>query len=225
MSGSGAGARVRGRTEVAVTGDEMAQVEVVVFDLGNVLNAWDPRHLYRKLFDCEHEMEWFLAHVCTSAWNLEQDRGRRWTEAVAERIALFPEHESLIRVFDERWHEMVPGAIDGSVAILEDLAAADVPLYAVTNFSSEKFREYRARFRFVDRFRDIVVSGDVGLLKPDPAIYRLLLDRHRLEADRAVFIDDSPANVEGARAVGMHALRFTGPEALRLDLRALGLPV
>lgn len=202
-----------------------ASVDTVVFDVGNVLIRWDPRHLYRKLIADEAEREAFLAEVCTHDWNLEQDRGRSWEEAVAERTALFPHHEALIRAFHERWHEMVPGEVEGSVAILEGLRAAGVPLYAITNFSTEKFREAQERFPFLTRFLDVVVSGEVQLLKPDPAIYRLLLERNRLDPARCVFVDDSAPNVEGARAVGMRAHHFRDAAGLRAELIALGLPV
>lgn len=198
-------------------------IDTVVFDIGNVLIAWDPRHLYRKLFAEETEMDRFLAEVCTAGWNLEQDRGRGWDEAIAERVALFPQHEALIRAYSERWHEMVPGEVPGTVALLEALRAQGVALHAITNFSAAKFAEAQARFPFLRGFRDVVVSGTERLLKPDPAIYRLLLDRNGLLAGQCLFIDDSPANVEGARAVGMRAHHFTGAPALQAELRALRL--
>jgi 2-haloacid dehalogenase len=198
------------------------QPQTLVFDIGNVLIEWDPRFLYRKIFADKETMEWFLSHVCTHAWNLEQDRGRSMADAVAERIALFPGHEAAIRAFDERWTETVSGPIDGSVAILERLRLLGVPDYAITNFSHEKFDVAKARFPFLNAFRGTIVSGVERLLKPEPAIYRLLLDRYGLTAADCVFIDDSPANVEGARAIGMHALHFKGPEALEADLRRLG---
>lgn len=198
-------------------------VRVVVFDIGNVLIEWDPEHLYRKLIPDAAARADFLARVCTPDWNLEQDRGRRWAEAVAERTALFPEHAALIAAYSDRWGEMVPGEIPGSVAILEALRAAGVPLYAITNFSTEKFAEAQARFPFLTRFIDVVVSGDEGLLKPDPAIYRRLLDRNGLAAADCLFIDDSEKNVVGARAVGMQAHHFRDAPTLEAALRAEGL--
>lgn len=203
----------------------MPAVTNVVFDIGNVLIRWDPRNLYRRLLPDEERMEWFLGNVCTDAWNLEQDRGRTWAEAVAERTALFPDHADLIRAYDTGWHEMVPGAIEGSVALLEELRAAAVPDYAITNFSAEKFAEATMRFPFLARFRDTVVSAREGILKPDPAIYRLLLDRNGLAAGETVFVDDNAKNVAGAAAVGMAAIHFTDPEDLRHRLRDLGLPL
>jgi 2-haloacid dehalogenase len=198
-------------------------LDTVVFDIGNVLIQWDPRYLYRRLIPDEAEMERFLAEVCTDAWNLEQDRGRTWAEATAERVALFPQHEALIRAYSDRWHDMVPGEVPGTVVLLEALRRRDVPLYAITNFSVEKFAEAQARFPFLRGFRDVVVSGAERLLKPDPAIYRLLLDRNGLEAAGCLFIDDSEKNVRGAEAVGMRAHHFRGAPRLEGELRALGL--
>ena len=137
----------------------MPRVDTVVFDIGNVLIQWNPRNLYRRLIPDETEMERFLSEVCTDAWNLEQDRGRTWAEAVAERIALFPDHADLIRAYDTGWHEMVPGEVPGSRAVLEELHEAGVPLYAITNFSAEKFAEAVDRFPFLKLFRETIVSA------------------------------------------------------------------
>ena len=197
----------------------------VVFDVGNVLLRWDPRFLYRRIFADEERMEWFLANVCTSTWNVEQDRGRDWDEAVALLVEHHPEHELAIRAFHERWHETVSGAIDENVAVLERLREAGVPTYCITNFSGAKFREAQGRFPFLARFSGAIVSGDERLLKPDPAIYRLLLSRYGLEAEACLFVDDSVANVEGARAVGMQALHYQEPVDLGAELRRLGLPI
>jgi 2-haloacid dehalogenase len=195
----------------------------VVFDIGNVLVHWEPRALYRKIFASEDEVEWFRANVCTSDWNLEQDRGRSFAEAVREATARFPEHADAIAAYDLRWHETMPGPIDGTVGILEELRQRGTPLYAITNFNQDKFRETLERFAFLRTFRDIVVSGDERLLKPDPAIYRVLLERNGIDAAACVFIDDSEKNVRGAEAVGMKAIHFTTPQALRADLAGMGL--
>ena len=195
----------------------------VVFDIGNVLVHWEPRALYRKIFAGEDEVEWFIANVCTSDWNLEQDRGRSFAEAVREATARFPEHADAIAAYDLRWHETMPGPIDGTVGILEELRQRGTPLYAITNFNQDKFRETLERFSFLRTFRDIVVSGDERLLKPDPAIYRVLLERNGIDAAACVFIDDSEKNVRGAEAVGMKAIHFTTPRALRVELAGMGL--
>jgi len=195
----------------------------IVFDLGKVVIEWDPRHLYRKVFASEGEMEWFLAEVCHGAWNLEQDRGRSFEDGVREAIARHPRHAREIAMYDERWMEMVPGAIDGTVEIIEELHARGTPLYAITNWNGDKFRETRARFPVLSRFRDIVVSGDERLLKPDPEIFHLYSRRNGVKLEDSLFIDDGPKNVKGAEAVGMTAHHFTTPEALRAELVEMGL--
>lgn len=196
----------------------------VVFDIGNVLIHWDPRVLYRKIFATEDEVEWFLSNVCTHDWNLEQDRGRSFEDAIAEATARHPTHADAIAAYHHRWAETIIGPITGTLDILEALKASGTPLYAITNWHQDKFRETQARFPFLrSSFRDIVVSGDVRLIKPDPAIYRLLLERNGLQADDCLFIDDSPKNVAGAEAVGMKAHHFTSPKAIRVHLAAEGI--
>lgn len=198
----------------------------VVFDVGNVLLHWDPRLIYRGLLADEAAIDDLLTRVLPPEWNLEQDRGRSWAEAEAERIALFPEHADAIRAFRARWRLSVPEAIAGTVAILAKLKAAGTPLYAITNFAADTFEEAKTLYPFLaDSFIDVIVSGREKLLKPDPAIFRLLLDRQGLEAQDCVFIDDSPKNVDAAAALGFHALLFTGPEQFGQDLRALGFKV
>ncbi|MCP8938085.1 HAD family phosphatase [Alsobacter sp. SYSU M60028] len=198
---------------------------VVVFDIGNVLLDWDPRHLYRRVFDDHARMEWFLSEVCTPAWNLEQDRGRPFADAVAERIALFPDMAAEIRAYDERWLETLAGAIQGSVDILLRLRAAGVPNYAITNFSAEKFVDACLHYPFLTGFDGVVVSGAEKLIKPAPEIYGVLFTRYGLDPAECVFIDDSEKNVVAAREVGMRAIHFTSPAALRDELAALGFPV
>ena len=195
----------------------------IVFDIGNVLLHWDPRVLYRKIFATEAEVEWFLGNVCNSSWNLEQDRGRSFEDAIAEATARHPDHADAIAAYHLRWTETLTHVIDGSVAVLEDLKAQGAPLYAITNWNQDKFRETKARYDFLGHFRDIVVSGDERLIKPDPAIYLLLLERNGLQASDCLFIDDSLKNVAGAEAVGMRAHHFISPETLRAHLVESGI--
>jgi 2-haloacid dehalogenase len=195
----------------------------VVWDIGGVFLDWNPRHLYRKLIEDEAAMEDFLATVCTNEWNVEQDRGRDWDLAVAELAAEHPDKAELIAAFHLRWEETVAGPVPGTKEILEDLAARGVPQYAITNFSSPKFAIAREAYPELKRFAGIVVSGDLRLIKPDPAIYRALLDAYAIEPSSALFVDDSPKNVDGARAVGMHAVRFVDAPTLRRDLEGFGL--
>lgn len=197
----------------------------VVFDVGNVLIRWDPRLLYRQFFAERAKMDWFMQNVCTAAWNLEQDRGRPWAEAVAELVARHPEWEREIKAYDERWHETVPGAIEDSVFVLEELKGKGEPVYAITNFSHEKWAECLIRFPFLQSFDGVVVSAHERLLKPDPAIYRVLLERYGLQAEDCIFVDDSEKNVKGARSVGMQGLHFVEPIDLRGELRGFGAAV
>jgi 2-haloacid dehalogenase len=197
---------------------------IPVFDLGNVMIAWDPRALFRKIFAGDAErMDWFLSEVCSPAWNLEQDRGRTFAEAVDLLIPRFPEHADAIRAYHERWSETVIGPIEGTVAILRDLKRRGVPVYAITNWNQHTFNQTRHRFDFLGEFDGIVVSGEEGLIKPDPAIFELFLARYKLEAADCLFIDDNQYNVDGAKAVGMQAVRFESPEQLLAELARHGL--
>lgn len=195
-------------------------IEAVVFDLGGVLIDWNPRHLYRSLFEDEAEMEAFLRDVCSPAWNLEQDRGRPFAEAIELLSAEFPAYATLIAAYFERWPEMLRGPIDDTVEILRELRdAGRVRLFALTNWSAETFHHALERFSFLEWFDGIVVSGREGLVKPDPAIYRLLTDRYGLDPGRTLFIDDVERNVEGARTAGLQAIHFECPAALRRELQ------
>ena len=201
----------------------MSAIDTVVFDIGNVLLDWNPRHLYRKIFTDVDRMEWFLANVCTPAWNLEQDRGRTFAEAVSLLSERHPEWANEIAAFDERWVETVAGEIPGSRVLLAELNRRGVKLYAITNFSAEKYEEAAARFGFFADFKGVVVSGRERLLKPDAAIYHLFLERYDVSPARSLFVDDSHVNVEGARRVGMHAVQFHDVARLRTELERLGL--
>lgn len=198
---------------------------IVIFDIGNVLIKWDMRHVYRSMFDTEEHMERFISETALVDWNVEQDKGRNWREAEDLLIADFPHYEAEIRAFRARWHDMVPGAIEQSVAIKERLEATGAPLYAITNFAADTFAESQERFPVLANFEDVVVSAQVGLIKPDPAIYQLLLDRNGLAASDCIFIDDSLANIATARQLSMHVHHFTAPEDLRRDLQRLGFDV
>ncbi len=199
------------------------QTRVVIFDLGGVLIDWNPRYLYRKLLADEAAVEEFLARVCTQAWNEEQDAGRPLAEATAALCASHPDRAELIAAYYRRWDEMVAGAIDDSAVLLEELDRRGVPLYALSNFSVETFALARARLPFLGRFRAIVLSGEERLTKPDPRLYRILLDRHAIDPAEALFVDDNLANVEAARALGMTGHHVRTPADLRRELVALGL--
>jgi len=202
------------------------QRRAVIFDVGHVLFDWHPRFLYERLIGDGQALDAFLRDVATREWHIQHDAGRPFAETSAELIARHPDQAELIAAWGPRFNEMLPGPMPGMIALVEELDAAGVPLFAITNFSGEFFRAFRATEEaFFARFRDIVVSGDEQLLKPDPAIYRLALDRFGLRAEEAVFVDDALPNVEGAAALGIHAIQFVGAEPLRQALVQLGLLV
>ncbi len=201
---------------------KVATRSTVVFDLGGVLIDWNPRHLYRKLLGGdEAAMERFLAEICTNEWNLRQDAGRPFAEACALLVEQHPAQRDLIEAFHHRWIEMIGGPIHGTVDILAELRAKGTPLYALTNWSAETFPLAQVRYDFLHWFRGTVVSGTEKLVKPDPRIYRLLLDRYGIEAATAVYIDDNPANARAATELGLHGIHFTGAASLRAELERL----
>ena len=197
---------------------------IVVFDLGGVLIEWNPRNLYRKLFaGDEAAMEAFLETVCTTEWNERQDAGRTFADAVAELLPRHADKREFIEAWGNRFDEMIPGAIDGTVDIVADLKRAGVPRYALTNWSAETFSPQHKRFPFLSWFDGIVVSGNEGVIKPDPRIFQILLDRYAIAPEEAVFIDDNPANAAAAAALGIHGIHFQSPALLRRELETLNL--
>lgn len=203
-----------------------AHITSVVFDLGGVLIDWNPRHLYRKLFGAdEAAMERFLAEVCTPDWNSRFDAGRPLAEGVAELVAVHPEQAELISAYQQRWPEMLGGAFEGTVAILGELRRAGLRTYALSNWSAETFQVTRPLYPFLEGMDGILVSGEVKLGKPDPAIFREFLRRFDLAPQNTVYIDDWDRNVTVATALGMIAVRFVDAVLLRSELRSLGLPL
>ena len=197
----------------------------VVFDLGGVLVDWDPRHLYRKLFDDENEMERFLAEVCTLEWHRHHDIGRPFADGVAELVPRHPGQRELIEAWGSRFDEMFEGDRPDTVDVLADVVAVGDPVYALTNWSADGWPAAVERFDFLSWFADIVVSGLVEVAKPDRAIYDLLVERNGLQRERVIFVDDWDRNVDGARAAGLQAIHFTSAAQLRSDLIELGLPL
>ena len=196
----------------------------VVFDLGGVLIDWDPRYLYRKLLPDEETVDFFLQKVCSHEWNVQQDKGRLFEDAINERVALFPEDEHLIRAYFDRWSEMLVGPIEGSVEILFELKKSGFPVYALSNWSAETYPLAKKRFAFLQCFRGEVISGQVGMIKPQPEIYRHLLKVHGLKAEETLFIDDRQENVDTATNEGINGILFHNPGQLRNDLASFGMP-
>jgi 2-haloacid dehalogenase len=203
----------------------MSDTLIPVFDLGGVFVDWDPLYLFRKLFDTEEEAQWFKDSICTLDWNLEFDAGDIYAEGVAKLITRFPRYWREIQAYDTRWKETIKGFHQGTIDIHDELIAADIPTFCITNFSWEKWVSCLPDWPFLEKFDGVVVSGLENLVKPDPRIYRLFCERYGMAPESCVFIDDSEPNVISARKFGMKAIHFTSPEALRAELVAYGLPL
>lgn len=199
------------------------QTNTIIFDLGAVLIDWNPRHLYRKIFDSEEKMEWFLANVCTSDWNEEQDAGRPFAQAVEMLSLTYPEYKKEICAFWERWEEMLASPIHGSVEIFHSLKqSGQYKILALTNWSAETFPIARRKYDFLNWFDGIVMSGEEKTRKPYAEFYQILLNRYSVKAENSLFIDDNLRNIEAAQKLGIPAIHFTGPEALKSQLKKSG---
>ena len=191
----------------------------LIFDFGGVLVDWNPRHLYRKLFDGDTAaMEQFLAEVHFTEWNIAQDRGRNFAEGVEALCAQFPQHASLIRAYDERWEESIPGPLQPTIDLLQPLRQKGCPLYGLTNSSAEKFAIARKKYPFLGWFDYIMVSGEVKIVKPDPRIYLALLEKIGRPPAECVFIDDSTVNTLAASQLGFQTIHFQSPAQLKAEL-------
>jgi 2-haloacid dehalogenase len=191
--------------------------------LGGVVIDWDPKLLYRKIFDGdEAKMEMFLTQICPPEWNERQDGGRSLAAATEERVAAHPEWEREIRAFYGRWIEMVGGPIPGAAEIMRELKALGLRLFALSNWSAETFPLVRHRFPELNLFEKIIISGEHRCAKPDERFYRLALDEFGLPASSLLFIDDSKRNILAAERLGFISLLFTSAKELRSDLREMG---
>ncbi|HVZ96955.1 MAG TPA: HAD family phosphatase [Chitinophagaceae bacterium] len=195
-------------------------IKNIVFDFGGVLVDWNPRHLYRNVFDDEKAMEDFLAHVCTDEWNAEQDRGRPLAEGTQLLQQQFPEHHDLIGMYYGQWETMLRSDIPGTVSLLHRLKKK-YHLYGLTNWSAETIPLAFSRYPFFKEFEGIVVSGEEKLIKPDKEIFHVLMDRYKISPAESLFIDDNVKNIHTARQIGFHAIHFTTPEQLEHQLAAL----
>jgi 2-haloacid dehalogenase len=200
-------------------------IKNIVFDLGGVLIDWNPEYVFLKEFRGDRErMNWFFNTICTSSWNEEQDAGYSIEKATNERVAMFPKHERLIRMYYGEWEQMLGFEHTETVEILRRLHdSKEHSIYSLTNWSNETFPVALKKFPFLSWFKGILVSGDVGLKKPDPEIYKLLLDRYGLEANTCVFIDDRTENVKAASALGFSGIVFKNHTQLSKDLKKLNI--
>jgi 2-haloacid dehalogenase len=193
----------------------MRQISNIVFDFGGVLIDWNPVYLYREVFETEEEMNYFLSHICRYDWNLKQDAGRSIEVATRELQERHPEYAEEIGYYYGRWEDMLGGTIEENVRLVEPLKAK-YKVYGLTNWSAETLPLAMQRYDFFNRLDGIVVSGDEKIVKPDPALYRILLERYGFKADDSLFIDDNAANIETALRLGFQAVHLT-PD---LDLEA-----
>jgi 2-haloacid dehalogenase len=201
-----------------VTGNPL----IVVFDIGNVLLRWDPRNLFRKAFGDERRMERFLATALAMEFVAHTDIAADFAQAIAERAKVFPEFADELRLFHERWEETLGGPIEENVALLRRLKAVGRPVHALSNFAHEKFALAQQRYDFLNEFDRCVVSGHVGVVKPDPRIFDILFARVGRPANALLFVDDSIANVRAAEATGMAAIHYRPGVDLERELRFRG---
>lgn len=199
----------------------MTKIKNIVFDFGGVLVDWNPRYLYRSYFNNDQETEYFLTHICSDEWNVEQDRGRSFDEGVRILQKQYPQYREAIQLFKDKWEIMLRDMIPESVALLKELKTQNYPLYGLTNWSAETIHIAFQRYDFFQLFDGIVVSGEEKLIKPDPRIYQTLLERYQLDARESVFIDDNIGNVEAARKLGFTAIRFDNAANVRRELNLL----
>jgi 2-haloacid dehalogenase len=205
----------------------MKNIKTIIFDLGGVLIDWNPEYVYLDVFDGDREkMQWFLDNICTHDWNENQDAGYPLAKATEERVALFPEHEELIRMFYDRWTDMLGEAIFDTVDILDKLVSKKQhKIVALTNWSHETFPIAKERFDFLQWFEGIVVSGEEGTRKPFKEIYETTLDRFDSNAERTLFIDDNLRNIEAAKALGIHGIHFKSPRQLINELKEFNIHI
>lgn len=202
----------------------MPDKKVIIFDLGGVLIDWNPRYVYHAVFDDKEKAEWFLTHICSLDWNERQDAGYLIADAVEEKVAEFPEWEKEIRIYYDRWVEMLKGPIQDTVELFRELKDSNrFRLYALTNWSAELFPVALEKYDFLQWFDGIVVSGEENTRKPFPEIYELLLKRYSVMAEEAVFIDDNLRNIEAAERIGIRSIHFVSAKELRSELVKLGV--
>jgi len=201
-----------------------SSIKAIIFDYGNVLLDWNPRNVYRRYFPNDPEaMERFLQEVNFMEWNAHQDKGRPFMEGVAILSKQFPQYADLIRAYHEHWIDSIGEAFTGTVEILKQLKQAGYPLYGFSNWSAETFPHAREKYNFFDLFDDMVISGAVGFVKPEPEIYQIMLDKIGRPAQECLFIDDSLPNINQANTMGFVTIHFQSPIQLEKELKQLGI--
>ncbi|MDO5522815.1 MAG: HAD family phosphatase [Bacteroidia bacterium] len=200
----------------------MEQLKNIVFDFGGVLIDWNPEYLYNKVFEDKEKMDYFFKNVCTFDWNIQQDAGRPLAEATAEKQKEFPEYADEIAMFYGRWDEMLGGEIIENTRLIKPLSEK-YNTYGLTNWSAETIPVAMQRYDFFSHLKGIVVSGDEKLVKPDPKLYYILLDRFNLNPEETLFIDDNPHNIDTAKLLGFNTIHYTQDVNLKERLTEMGV--
>jgi 2-haloacid dehalogenase len=199
-------------------------IKAIIFDFGNVLLEWNPRHVYQRYFPNDPEgMEDFLEEVDFMNWNAQQDKGRTFAEGVALLSEQFPHYSGLIQAYHDNWRDSIGTSYTGTVKLLQELKQAGYPVYGLSNWSAETFPYARQKYDFFELLDDMVISGHVGHIKPDPEIFQILLEKIGRPAEECLFIDDSPTNIDQARKMGFQTIHFQSSEQLETELRELNL--
>jgi 2-haloacid dehalogenase len=196
----------------------LTSIDTVVFDVGGVLLDWDPAHLYRDLLP-DDELARFLGEVCTWEWHHEHDKGARFADTIPALAERFPDDAEHIRLWETRYADMVAGEVEGMGAVVDGLQRDGIRLLILSNMPSEVWPELTARHPILQPFEGAVISGDEGVVKPDPAIYRVLIERYDVDPGTTAFVDDRIENVDAATALGFTAILFEGPASVRVNPR------
>ena len=199
----------------------MERIKNIVFDFGGVLLDWNPRYFYRAYFKDEQEMEYFLSNICTTEWNAEQDKGRSFEEGIRILQEQYPQYKEAIRLFKDKWEDMLKGEFPESVKLVKQLKEMGYDIYGLTNWSAETIPLAYSKYEFFQLFDGIVVSGEENVIKPDPKIYEILLERYKLKAEESIFIDDSPTNIISAKELRFKAVLFDNIENVTLEISTL----
>ena len=201
-----------------------ATIKAILFDFGNVLLEWNPRYVYRRYFpNNDAAMEQFLSEVSFMDWNAQQDKGRSFAEGVAVLSKQFPHYSDLIQAYQTNWKESIGNSLTGTVDLMKRLKKAGYPVYGLSNWSAETFPLVREKYDFFNLLDDIILSGEVGAIKPEPEFFEIALRKIGLPAQQCLFIDDAPANIEQAQKMGFSTVLFTSPEQLERELKRLHL--
>ena len=201
----------------------MSSINAIIFDIGNVLISWDPKNLYKKLIADKEELDWFCTHVVNLEWHTHHDAGLPMQEGIKNLTAKHPDYRDLIAAFDTRWAETIGEEIAGMLDIMQSLSTQNIPQFAITNYSAEKYPEFERDYAFAGHFKDVVVSGREGIVKPAPAIYELAIERFGITPEQTLFIDDREENIHAAAKFGIQGHVFTGHDNLLRELKSLKL--